>query len=380
MISSVRPEPTSAGQIILYRHLVGQPGIDLEVYGEEPNKLTPTSAVRRLVGRLGQTPLRKWAEDFWVFWQARWIDPMLPRVVENPRQTVVVTMAHGDGFMAALRFARKRHLPLVSFFQDWWPDMANVHGFARPGLANQFRKLADASSVAICVSEGMKNALGNKQCVVLPPISAAASRNAASPKKVGKFRLAYCGNVTEYGPMLANALRVLASVDGIELLVRGGRPNWPQDFADEMKKTGRLLEFAPRQEFDAWLQAADAFLVPMVFDPVMRRRMETSFPSKLIEFAQFGKPLVVWGPAYCSAVRWAKQSNAALCVTERDPEHLANALQRLARSAEDCTRLATASQAAAHREFDPKIIQEKFLSILQKVLKKNEWKSKPRRK
>ncbi|NCY22869.1 hypothetical protein EBX31_13060 [bacterium] len=118
----------------------------------------------------------------------------------------------------------------------------------------------------------------------------------------------------------------------------------------------------------------------MVFDPVMRRRMETSFPSKLIEFAQFGKPLVVWGPAYCSAVRWAKQSNAALCVTERDPEHLANALQRLARSAEDCTRLATASQAAAHREFDPKIIQEKFLSILQKVLKKNEWKSKPRRK
>jgi hypothetical protein len=42
-----------------------------------------------------------------------------------------------------------------------------------------------------------------------------------------------------------------------------------------MRENGRWLDFAPREEVDAWLASADAFLVPMVFDPAMRRRMDS---------------------------------------------------------------------------------------------------------
>ena len=50
----------------------------------------------------------------------------------------------------------------------------------------------------------------------------------------------------------------------------------------------------------------------MVFDPKMRRRMETSFPSKLIEFSQFGKPLVVWVRSI--ARRWNGRGETMRCL------------------------------------------------------------------
>lgn len=61
------------------------------------------------------------------------------------------------------------------------------------------------------------------------------------------------------------------------------------------------LDFAPREELNDWLASADVFLVVMSFDPALMRRMETSFPSKLPEYAQFGKPLVIWGPELSGA-------------------------------------------------------------------------------
>jgi glycosyltransferase involved in cell wall biosynthesis len=96
----------------------------------------------------------------------------------------------------------------------------------------------------------------------------------------------------------------------------------------------------------------------------MCRRMETSFPSKLIEFAQFGKPLVVWGPEYCSAVEWARRKDSALCVTNPDAAALAGALQNLASSHALRASLAAAIASTAADEFGPAEIQERFRSIL----------------
>jgi len=367
LISSVRPAPTSAGPMVLHRHLVNQPGIDLEVYGGEPTGFSFWMLVRRVVGRLGRTKFRRWSEDMWVLLQGRWMDGQLPVKIDPRQKTVVMTVAHGDGFMAARRFAKCHQLPLVSFFQDWWPDIAEVHGFAKRRLEREFRELANASAAAICISEGMKRNLGNRNCVVLPPMPAASQarpvRNAAS--SVGKkVQVLYFGNLAEYGYMLGEALKALEGNEHVELVVRGARPNWPVEFAAEMKRQGKWLEFAPRAELDAWLDSADAFLVPMEFDPAMRRRMETSFPSKLIEFAQFGKPLVVWGPDYCSAVQWARERNAALWVTDPDAKALVAALLALADSRLEKDRLATASRCESVAELNAKDIQANFIQIL----------------
>ena len=368
VISSVRPEPTSAGQIVLHRHLAEQPGIVWESFGTEPTRLTASSAVRRAAGRLAQTNFRRLAHDFWAWRDGRWLDGLLPKSVPSDAPTVVLTVAQGDACGAASRFARKHRLPLVTIFHDWWPDMVSVHAPLQKLLEKRFRGLYRQSQLALCVSERMREMLGaHPNAQVLYPIPAKAPL--LLPLKTAQaFRVLYFGNLHEYGPMLAEALSEMKGHPQVRLEVRGGRPQWPEAFRQEMERTGLWLGYAPRTELENWLGAADAFLVPMVFAPQMRRRMETSFPSKMLEMAQLGKPLVIWGPEYCSAVRWARQGSRAVVVTDPNPAGLRQALEKLAASTEEQQRLAGAARQAAETEFNPDQIQAQFVQALRNVV------------
>jgi glycosyltransferase involved in cell wall biosynthesis len=312
-ISSVRPEPSSAGQIILYRHFCNRPEFDLEIYGFEPSKISLRMLLRRGLGKIAQFGgiFETLVSCAWVLWKGRWIDKDLPALVSKSQKTIVGTVAHGDGFYAAERFAKKHSLPLVVFFQDWWPDMAEVPRPFVKVLDKRFLSLAKSCSLGICVCEGMKRALGaGSNLEVLPPIPAEAAQltEIVSPQKNGsKFKILYSGNLDFYGGMILEVLREIKNHPAIQLQVRGSNPSWPEAAKKEMRDAGLWLEFAPRKELEKWLASADAFLIPMVFEEKYRRRMETSFPSKLIEFAQFGKPLIVWGPEYCSAISWARE-------------------------------------------------------------------------
>lgn len=371
LISSVRPEPTSAGQIILYRHLVDQPEIELEIYGEEPKRLSTSMVLRRVLGRVA-----KWGGVFhiavnclWELWGGRWIDGDLPQYVSQSGKTVVMTVAQGEGFHAAQRFAKRHNLPLVVFFHDWWPDMASVSAIFRTILEKSFLLLAKECSLGLCVSEGMKVALGDGvNLKVLPPLSAKhnAEEIVLRNDRIQRspFRILYCGNLGDYGAMLGAALEESMKYPEILLQVRGENPKWTNDIKLKMRSNGRWLEFAPRTELEEWLKSADAFLIPMVFDPEIRRRMETSFPSKLIEFAQFGKPLIVWGPEYCSAIRWGRIENKALCVTDPNPRLLMKSIMTLKKCHADQIRLANASLVAAKGELHPEIIQNDFLKYM----------------
>lgn len=62
--------------------------------------------------------------------------------------------------------------------------------------------------------------------------------------------------------------------------------------------------------------------------------METSFPSKLPEYAQVSKPLLIWGLDYCSAIRWGRKGDRALCVTDENPNVLVSTLEKLKYSIE----------------------------------------------
>jgi glycosyltransferase involved in cell wall biosynthesis len=276
----------------------------------------------------------------------------------------VGTVAHGDGFYAAQRFAKKHDLPLVVFFQDWWPDMAGVPKPVVRLLDKRFLEMAKSCSLGICVCEGMKNALGGGEHLqVLPPIPAEEAqplKMVASKKNDSKFKILYSGNLDLYGGMLLEALRVFKDHPTIQLQVRGSNPRWPDDAKIEMRDAGLWLEFAPRAELDAWLQSADAFLIPMVFEEKYRRRMETSFPSKLVEFAQFGKPLVVWGPEYCSAVQWGRQKNSVLCVTCSDSEKSVNEFDYLFKHASELEKMVFTTRL----ELNATTIQDKLYELI----------------
>jgi hypothetical protein len=58
--------------------------------------------------------------------------------------------------------------------------------------------------------------------------------------------------------------------------------------------------------------------------------METSFPSKLADSTAVGVPVVIHGPEYCSAVRWAWENpGVAEVVTDQTVDALVESLTRL---------------------------------------------------
>jgi hypothetical protein len=95
--------------------------------------------------------------------------------------------------------------------------------------------------------------------------------------------------------------------------------------------------------------------------------METSFPSKLIEFAQLGRPLIVWGPDYCSAMKWAKCTGGALKVVDYDCKCVINAVEALLKSDDQYQALEEKIQQLSGSFFSPQLIQSQFKQLIEKV-------------
>jgi hypothetical protein len=77
-----------------------------------------------------------------------------------------------------------------------------------------------------------------------------------------------------------------------------------------------------------------------------RPNMEIAFPSKLADYTAMGLPLVIDGPEYCSAVRWARENpGVAEVATDRTTDALADSVARL----QDPAHRLRLAKAAIHR-------------------------------
>jgi glycosyltransferase involved in cell wall biosynthesis len=368
LISSVKPESTTGGETILHRHLVNNPEIELIIYHKETKDSLFQKLVVRTLDRISKTRFHRWAQDI-KFILSQVFPQKISHIEGVSQKTVVMTVAHGNLYNVARIFAEENGLPLVTFVHDWWPDMVPLHAPIRGILEQRFRDLYQQSQLALCVSEGMRMELGSHpNAQLLYPIPSKVTQLPETPKRTNNLKVLYFGNLYEYGPMVAEALQEVKGHTQIRMEARGANPNWPDPFRCEMAHEGMWHDFASVEVLQSWIESADAFLVPMVFDPRMRRRMETSFPSKMVEMAQFGRPLVIWGPEYCSAVRWGRQGNRSLCVTDPDPSALRKALELLATLPDEQQRLAAAARIAAHTEFNPDVIQKQFMGALHEVI------------
>lgn len=368
VISSVEPKPTGAGNVLLHRHLNQAEGWEVKVVPNPSSNLLTTK-----LKRLQRTRFHRWANDLEILLNGRNWERSIELYQPLGTKTIVLTVAHEDGCLAALRFAKRNGLPLVTFFNDWWPDFPSVHNPLQQLLNQQFKRLYLESDLAFCASEGMKKVLGSHpKSFVLYGIPATLNDKLISDTSIkkldAKFRLLYFGNLYEYGAIIASLLKEVRTHTSIQVQVRGANPNWSEIFRDEMANSGLWLDFAPREKLNQWLAEADAFLVTMSFDPALRRRMETSFPTKMTEYAQFGKPLVIWGPEYCSAIKWGLDGDRAICVTDENPQVLVAALEKIKDSPEQQEYYAKQAIISAQTEFNPCIIQNQFLESLQSLL------------
>ena len=368
VLSSVVPNAFgSGGELVLHRCLKLNPRIESEAVSWQrfPFRL-------KIIGKLREIGFLSLSQAWECLFPVFPNDKMIHDLIHSFRPDVLVTVAHGWWHIKARGVAKQFKLPLVSFFQDWWPDFPEIPLAFRSRVEREFRETCAESDVVICVSDGMCRELGEPEnALVVHDAPSLARRHEDKREFQLPLRVAYFGNLSEYGPLIENALRALDSSDQVRLEVFGPRPLWTSGAEDEFRSRGLYHGFIPSNELPESLQEFQAALVVMSFAPSHRRRMTTSFPSKMIEAARLGLPVVIWGPEYCSAVKWARRGERALRVTDSNPLAIRQALEDLAASFAKREQLAKSSREAAATDFDHQRIQTQFVDALRRAIQVN---------
>lgn len=364
LISSVKPDGKSAGAILFNRHfssfskkiqLTILPADIREIFQVRPNKFSR---------RIRKTRFAKYLDEF-LWWIHTYLPVHLLLKKPNPAtvgKTVVVTLAMDNAFLVAQKYAKRHGLPLVARFDDWFPDMTKLRASAKRSLDLQFKELNEAADSKIYISHEMAEQLGNSENgFVTYPIP---ERNRARlPHKMpgNPYKICYLGNMYHYGPMLANLAEESLDHHGLKFEFRGGdEPNWPAGIKTKFRNLNQLHGYLEGSGFNDWYFSFDAYLVAMLFEEAEKRRSETCFPTKFLDYCSLGRPIIIWGPEYSAVGKWARKADAAICVTDPNPRAVIDAAKKLALDTREQQRLGDAARAAYEGEFSPVRLQKIF--------------------
>jgi len=379
-IGSLPCEPFYGGPIQLHRHFVESGDYDFHSIvdpqeGDIPFLMTGCAPIDGAIGRVSNTRFHPnlLALNFLV--GERRIASRALNAARSHRADAIVTVAFGPGALAAGEIADRLGLPLITFFHDWWPDLVPCRGIGKRLLDRRFRHLYRKSTLALCVSPEMREELGDHpNAPVLHPIPAFAPppAEAVEPQDTARpFRLVYLGTLEgRYGKMAqALARRWLDQPNNsIELALFGPATDWPADLLRAATERGLYGGKRFGQEAAKVLREADGFLVLMNFEAEDARRVRTSFPSKVLEYCPYGKPLIGWTPSYSSLPRFFRSSNAGLAI---DNPSATKALEAIAALAADSARrgaLGLAARRLAATTFNPHAIHAQLRDHIARVL------------
>ena len=298
----------------------------------------------------------------------------LARLVADVRPEAVLSVTHGYSFLTAARIARDHRLPLHLICHDEWADTAAGAGDTERRhrlFGEAYRQAVSRLCVSPFMAEEYERRYGATGAVLYPSRAADALRYDAPPARLasgrtGPFTCVFAGTVNSQGA--ADALKALAAAlapVGGRLLVHG-----PLDAGQArasgldaanvelggLVSSGRLMEILRER--------ADALFVPMSFSAADRPNMELSFPSKLTDYTAVGVPLLIYGPEYCSAVRWARE-NAGVADVVTEQTGLAPALSQLVGDAGHRLSLARAALEVGEKYFS----HAAALSVFQAALR-----------
>lgn len=316
--------------------------------------------------------LRKWILDFenlvWPQFGCRQLD----KAILEFQPDVILTLAETGLCHIARKVARKKGIPLAGLFLDWFPIMKGHfgHDWTQPILSNRYRKLYAACDLAFCTSDGMQEVLGPhpNSHVIYPMPGWHKVPEKTFPPATGKFRIVYVGSAEGfYGRMLCSLIHELEKHSGLELIIVGPHNDWSDEDKKVAKQKGICLGFQPPEKAAEVLAGADALLVVMSFEKEHELFMRTSFTTKFLDYSAFAKPVILWGPDYCTPSRLAKREDAALVVETESPEGVIAAAKKLMDNHVDVERLSAASRRLNHTVFSPDRLQGIFVEQIEKL-------------
>jgi glycosyltransferase involved in cell wall biosynthesis len=184
----------------------------------------------------------------------------------------------------------------------------------------------------------------------------------SGPRSNGKFRLVYVGAVKNfYGRMLCSLIETIEATNDLELIVVGPNADWPKQILERASARGSYLGFKPPEEAAEVLASADALLVVMSFEKEHELFMRTSFTTKFLDYVAFGKPVILWGPEYCTPVRVARKHGGAAVVSGSDANAVVSVCRQIAADSALSEKLSNEAVQLHQTLFNPDRLQDIFV-------------------
>jgi glycosyl transferase family 1 len=381
LISIVPPHNDCGVRIVMHRHLVERNPFELHVASNADfaeDLLVHTSLrLPYLIDRLRRSRfgprLAAWVTDYEnLIWPLA-VNRALEGAVEEFRPQVILTLAECGLCHIARKTARRHGLPLAGLFLDWFPMTKGHYGhdWTQQILSRRYRELFAACDLAFCTSDGMQEMLGAhpNSHLIYPMPGRHRMPEKPWPPSNGKFRLVYVGAVQNfYGRMLCSLIKEIEATNDLEIIVIGPNADWPAELLERAKTKGIYLGFKPPEEAAEVLASADAMLVVMSFEKQHELFMRTSFTTKFLDYVAFGKPVILWGPDYCTPVRVARKQGGAAVISVND----ASAVVVLCRQiAGDSALNEKLSKEALHMHqtlFNPDRLQDVFVQRITELV------------
>jgi glycosyltransferase involved in cell wall biosynthesis len=381
LVSIAPPHNDCGGRIVMHRHLVERNPFDLHVASDADfaDNLLVHMPLRLpyLIHRLRKSRFgprfANWISDYQNFVWPLTTNQALEKAIQDVKPHVLLVLADNSLSKLAYRSARKHGLPLAGLFLDWVPIMKGHfgHRWTRPALTRWFRRFYGECDLAFCTSDGMQEMLGPhpNSHVIYPMPGRHRVSEKPWPAVNGKFRLVYVGSVENfYGRMICSLIETIEATNDLEIMVVGPNADWPIEFLRRAKAKGIYLGFKPPEEAAEVLAGADALLVVMSFEKEHELFMRTSFTTKFLDYVAFGKPVILWGPDYCTPFRVAHKHGGAVAVSQNDADAIVSACRQIAGNPRCREQLSQEAQRLHQTLFNPERLQEIFVGEIEKLV------------
>ncbi|NEO36145.1 MAG: glycosyltransferase family 4 protein [Moorea sp. SIOASIH] len=379
-VTSTPPIPTWGGAMAFYRHLCERTDFQISVVTDNPQILEyevpynySVISHGRIWQRLCRTRLSKTVHSWSHIAGTRQIPNAIIEQAQDFGAEAVLTVAGSWSWTAKLAgdVAKRLKLPLVGSFNDWWYYNTIRHTWLDPILERNFKQFYQHCDLALCTSEGMREALGSHpNAVILYPTGATAptenSHSAINTKE--SFTVAFGGNLGDwYGHML-EALVTEATDKNLNFKFFGSNASWSANFDTRVKASGIYQGQVPFAQLKAEMQKVDALLLLMGFEENCALIERTSFKTKFLDYLSFQKPILLWGPDYCSAVKIAQEFDSAEICTSPKAKDFLQKIVTLQHNPDRQAELVKNSQHMYSERFHPDKIHQVFLKSMKALV------------
>lgn len=368
------------GSIVFYRQFVERDDYDIFVVTDREDfstDLFPSMRYRlpRILRRLQRTRLAKYVHDLVHFTSGLRIPHDIKTAAQKFNPDLVMIGAETPIADLGISLSKKLKVPLVGHFMDWPTFAIGGHSWISSYASKRFRERYRACDLAFGICPEMLEMLGpHPNAHVFYPSGKfpdfIPSPRVKAPNE--PYHMLFAGNLGQwYGRMVLQLAQAIPSQKNLKFSIAGKNANWTFDEESWLIKNKFFAGFKKGPDYEKLFESVDCLLVCMGFDKEAELIESTSFKSKFVDYLLSGRPILVWGPEYCTAIRHARKYGFAACVTDPDPSSVVEVAKKLLQDSGMCAQLIKKATDFFKAKINCDIVFSNALSEKKKLILRN---------